>query len=98
MSTREERERWRNSAFHATFGVFVFIGISLAVAGFIERGMKAFGADMAYDETDDVANHTRSNLALRTDHGTGCQYLATSLGGITPRLGPDGKQICGDPA
>ncbi|WP_311269727.1 hypothetical protein [Sphingobium sp. WCS2017Hpa-17] len=28
-------------------------------------------------------------------NGTGCQYLETKRGAITPRLAPDGKQVCG---
>lgn len=36
----------------------------------------------------------RSGVKPITDAKTGCQYLVTSDGGITPRLGKDGKQIC----
>lgn len=36
----------------------------------------------------------RSGLIVRTDALTGCQYLETILGGVTPRLDKDGKQIC----
>lgn len=45
------------------------------------------------DDTDSLTEH--SHMMLRTDHGTGCQYLETLFGGITPRLGSDGHQICG---
>ncbi len=45
-----------------------------------------------YDDTDPP--NGRSGMALHTDHLTGCQYLGKPFGGITPRLGPDGKQIC----
>jgi hypothetical protein len=45
-----------------------------------------------FDETD--SPQERSNLGLRTDFGTGCQYLESSFGGLTPRLGADGRQIC----
>lgn len=44
------------------------------------------------DATD--SPEARSGVNLRIDHGTGCHYLTTSTGGITPRLGPDGSQIC----
>lgn len=37
----------------------------------------------------------RSGLGLRTDHGTGCQYLVTPWGGITPRLDRQGQHMCG---
>ena len=36
-----------------------------------------------------------AGLAVETDAGTGCQYILTPLGGIVPRTGPDGKQVCG---
>ena len=43
------------------------------------------------DDTDPPG--ARSGLTLYTDHETGCQYLSEGSG-LTPRLGPDGKQIC----
>lgn len=33
------------------------------------------------------------NYIIR-DSENGCQYLRSSQGGTTPRMGPDGKQIC----
>lgn len=49
-----------------------------------------------YDTTDNEAEGDRSGMILYTDHLTGCQYLRGGLlgGGITPRLGGDGNQIC----
>ncbi len=49
-----------------------------------------------YDTTDNIAKKRHSGFILYTDHLTGCQYLQAGLlgGGITPRLGRDGKQIC----
>jgi hypothetical protein len=43
------------------------------------------------DDTD-TAGH-RSGLRPRTDARTGCQYLETSGGGITPRLDSSGHQV-----
>ncbi len=34
-----------------------------------------------------------SNMAVRTDALTGCQYLETKSGGITPRLDASGEQV-----
>jgi len=51
----------------------------------------AFGRD----ETD--SPDERSNMSLRTDHGTGCQYLVTRKGAITPRLDSDGLPVCPPP-
>ena len=33
-------------------------------------------------------------MFVYVDDLTGCQYLRTYKGGITPRLNKDGKQIC----
>ena len=33
-------------------------------------------------------------LLVATDNGTGCQYILTPWGGIMPRSGPDGRQLC----
>lgn len=48
----------------------------------------------ARDATDPPSG-VRSGVRLRTDNGTGCQYLETKGGGLSPRLAPDGKQVCG---
>ena len=45
------------------------------------------------DETDPGEWGARSNLAIRTDSQTGCQYLAASSGGLTPRLDANGRHI-----
>ncbi len=36
-------------------------------------------------------------LLVATDAGTGCQYVLTPWGGITPRTGRDGHQLCAPP-
>jgi hypothetical protein len=47
-----------------------------------------------YDDTDDVVNGVRSNMTLRVDHGTGCQYLSNGpFGGLTPRLNRAGHHV-----
>lgn len=48
------------------------------------------------DDTDEGRGWfaRRSNMTVYTDHKTGCQYLATPSGGLTPRLDGEGKQIC----
>lgn len=50
---------------------------------------------VGYDETDNRATGERSNLKVYTDHATGCQYIATSSGTLTPRLDAEGQPICG---
>jgi hypothetical protein len=44
---------------------------------------------------DDTDGEARSGLKLRTDARTGCQYLESAGGGLTPRLGKDGRHVCG---
>lgn len=34
------------------------------------------------------------DVSVSRDPATGCQYLVTPAGGITPRLGVDGRQVC----
>ena len=46
------------------------------------------------DNTD--SREKRSGMSLFTDHGTGCQYLSRTFGGLTPRMGADGQQVCTD--
>lgn len=46
-----------------------------------------------YDSTD--PSDGRSGLRLYIDDGTGCHYLGSSNGGLTPRMNPDGRQVCG---
>lgn len=43
---------------------------------------------------DDTDGKDRSGLLLYTDYGTGCQYVGTMTGGLTPRLDKDGKIVC----
>lgn len=43
---------------------------------------------------DDSDGKKRSGLIVYTDALTGCQYLGTVVGAITPRLDKDGKIVC----
>lgn len=51
-----------------------------------------FEATFLRDDSDPPDGN--SGMKPRTDHRTGCQYLTTSYGGITPRLDHNGKHIC----
>lgn len=57
--------------------------LTMASAGFL----------MGTFDRDDTDGIDRSNMMLHTDHKTGCQYLSAVNGGLTPRLGPDGKHL-----
>lgn len=60
--------------------------VVMNIAGFMRR------------DDSDASDTRRSGLTVRTDHRTGCQYLATvSVWGessITPRMDADGRQVC----
>ena len=73
---------------NAVMALAIFYGIGLIIA----LAVSFFMSD--YDATDDQMNGVRSNMALYTDYGTGCQYLSSKQGGLTPRLDEDGKHIC----
>lgn len=47
-----------------------------------------------YDDSDNILGFIRSGLKVRIDHLSGCEYLETWSGSITPRLDRDGKQVC----
>lgn len=75
--------------------VFLVLGMSFA-AFFLWKEMDAAAFKIwgiGRDATDSEAR--RSGLALFTDAQTGCQYVGSAWGGLTPRIGRDGHQICG---
>lgn len=45
-------------------------------------------------DDSDLHRWKRSGMRMRTDYGTGCQYLCGWIGGCTPRLDRDGQHIC----
>jgi len=47
--------------------------------------------DFGKDSTDSPDG--RSNMAVRTDHKTGCEYLESGGGGLTPRLSVGNKHL-----
>lgn len=63
------------------FGIMIFAGMVLSTGYQLATG--------GFDR-DDTDGSERSGLKLHTDHGTGCQYLSTIGGGITPRVSADG--------
>lgn len=71
-------------------GSGILLGAVLTIV--IQAGIQAIAA-RPLDDTDSPAGQ-RSNMELLTDHGTGCQYLLSEGGGLTPRLDASGKHIC----
>lgn len=50
------------------------------------------GGRFDFDSTD--SGRERSGLSLMVDAQTGCHYLSTAGGGITPRLNRTGAHVC----
>lgn len=48
--------------------------------------------DLLKNETD--GRKEWSGLKIYTDAATGCEYLGTADGGMTPRLYPSGRHMC----
>lgn len=51
------------------------------------------GLSFRTDDTDQ-SWWQRSGVSVVTDARTGCQYLKSAFGGLTPRMGADGRHIC----
>lgn len=93
---QREKDYLRERGFSLTEGVFqcftLYFVIGLIVLGILYFTLGYFR--VGYDGTDNQASGERSGVELRTDYGTGCQYLETSKGALIPRTNPSGKQIC----
>lgn len=59
---------------------------------FLVLGLLAWTGRSPVDDCDRSAQDL-CDLRVHTDNLTGLQYLSTRGGGITPRIGIDGKQI-----
>lgn len=87
-------QQLRRVGFQFTSGVFVYIAVFVCVLTlFTHLQVNVLNRWRAVDGTDRDWRH-RSGFALRTDHGTGCQYLQSG-DALIPRLDVTGKQICG---
>lgn len=71
----------------------VFIAASIAICLVMVIVAIAQGIASLVNHRDSTDGEQRSGMILRTDHGTGCQYLESTNGGITPRLDEEGKHI-----
>lgn len=67
---------------HVLKGLLIFLAITIVVPLF----------PIGRDSTD-AEWPLRSGMKLHVDNLTGCQYLATTGGGITPRLSPQGQHF-----
>lgn len=70
--------------------VLIWIGIAAAVIVLVRDA--AIG-NLPFTAHIDPDTGT-AGLLVETDRGTGCQYIVTPWGGIVPRTGADGRQVC----
>ena len=89
-SKRQVREVGKQFTYGVVYASFVVIGL-IAILGFLLTPI--LETITPRDATDSA--YERSGMRLYTDHGTGCQYLATKEGHLSPRLHSDGAQVCG---
>ena len=71
--------------------VCAWIALALSVAWL---GVRVASGNLPFTSHIDPRTGT-AGLLVETDAGTGCDYIVTPWGGIVPRTGPDGKQLCG---
>lgn len=85
VSTKTLTECISNGIKQAFSFILGLIVIAIILAGIIQY------FTVPKDSTD--SPDSRSGMSLHTDYETGCQYLSTVYGGITPRLDAKGYQI-----
>lgn len=73
--------------------VVLLAGLALAAAFLVHAALA--GGFPFYTRVDPRTG--TAGLLVETDAGTGCQYILTPLGGIVPRTGADGRQLCPRP-
>lgn len=76
-----------NAIARAGIKVVNYLGVIISLLILVSIAIQFTGGGFDRDDTD---GSERSGLKLHTDHGTGCQYVSTPGGGITPRMSVDG--------
>jgi len=71
---------WLATGFIISFGIIIIIMI--------------LNDDFKRNTTDFPFPDKRSNMELHIDALTGCHYLSSKNGGLTPRLSSNGNHIC----
>lgn len=71
---------------HALCWVAILVGLAL-----LARAAISGGAPFSARVDPDTGT---AGLLVETDRGTGCEYIVTPWGGIVPRTGADGRQLC----
>lgn len=67
--------------------------LAVSIVGCLAAFFATGGNEHPYDSTDNPP--ARSGASILVDELTGCHYLRTPAGGLAPRLGADGKPLCG---
>lgn len=65
-------------------------------AALILLALLCAGCQKSHGTSDSLGGQGESTdvIRARVDPFTGCEYITYRKGGITPRMGVDGKQIC----
>lgn len=86
------KKHYTDVGYYTSKGVAFFISIGFGTIIIIGA---VFGwlLPTPVDATDKSVS-VRSGVNLITDYGTGCQYLETNSGGLTPRMNAEGRHIC----
>jgi hypothetical protein len=79
---------WRYALVHKRTIVLVLAGIGIITVIL----QSPISRPAVYDSSDYPPGH--SGVRIHVDALTGCHYLSTSRGGVTPRLNTAGNHIC----
>lgn len=91
--TQSQRVLIKEITNKVVFHLLILFGAFYFVVHVLDAVLVA--ANVTTDNTD--YRGSRSGLEVRQDALTGCEYLAGSRGGLTPRLDHEGQHICGIP-
>ena len=67
--------------------------LAVSIVGCLAAFFAPGGNKHPYGSTDKPP--ARFGVSVVVDELTGCHYLRTPVGGLAPRLGADGKPLCG---
>ena len=92
MTEKECHKLIRSAVTSGVTAALLALALAIIVIGSLAE-FTPFGRD---DSDPTKGWGARSGLKIYTDHRTGCQYLSTASGGLTPRLDKHGQHICGE--
>ena len=84
------KKEYEQIGYNFAKGFFHWIGIIVIGGVFL---LTAYTLTIKSIDDSDVSRWKRSGMRVYTDNLTGIQYLSVPGGGITPRMGIDGKFI-----